>query len=58
MAVSISIIATNIADIVDFEDVAQRASELKKIARKIIKALMFLNAGNTADKILLCEVAK
>lgn len=34
MAVSISIIATNIADIVDFEDVAQRASELKKIAKK------------------------
>jgi len=34
MAVSISIIATNIADIVDFEDVAQRASELKKMAKK------------------------
>ncbi len=34
MAISISIIVTNIADIVDFEDVAQRASELKKIAKK------------------------
>lgn len=34
MTLSISIIATNIADIVDFEDVARRASELKKIAKK------------------------
>lgn len=38
MAISISIIVTNIADIVDFEDVAQRASELKKIAKKNSKS--------------------
>jgi len=38
MGISISIIATNIADIVDFADVAQRASELKKIAKKNSKS--------------------
>ncbi|MDD5020663.1 MAG: response regulator [Endomicrobiaceae bacterium] len=38
MTISISIIVTNIADIVDFEDVAQRASELKKIAKKNSKS--------------------